>query len=91
MIITAASAIISLALWLFDKNNKLYKIGFLVLMYFGATLMWTVDGLFSLATGEPFLEISANDTLLGITVVVFGIIAYAVVLLINKLKNNVLN
>jgi hypothetical protein len=37
--------------------------------------MWLVDGCFRLTEGEPFLELSRNDTLLGVTVVVLGLIA----------------
>lgn len=47
-------------------------------MYFGAALMWSVDGFFALAQGEPFLEISMNDALLGVTVVLCGALLFAV-------------
>lgn len=48
--------------------------GSLALAFWGASLMWCVDGIANLAAGEPFIELTdpaimADDTLLGFVVV----------------------
>ena len=56
-------------------------------MYWGAGLMWVVDGIACLAEGEAFIEIAdtaamLDDAILGIVVVVAGLVAWAMYLLI---------
>lgn len=48
----------------------------LALMYWGAALMWLVDSAFAKFQGEAFLDLSANDTALGIIIVACGFLAY---------------
>ena len=50
-------------------------------MYWGASLMWTIDGFFSVAEGEPFLNLSADDALLGLLIVICGLAAWLLILL----------
>ena len=52
-------------------------------MYWGAALMWCVDGFAALAEGEPFVELSdaaamADDALLGLCVIGLGIVVWLV-------------
>lgn len=59
-----------------------YRLGMLSLMYWGAALMWSVDGMAALAAGEPFVElgdraIMADDALLGACVVLLGLVVWA--------------
>ncbi|MDR2162365.1 MAG: hypothetical protein LBO70_00245 [Clostridiales Family XIII bacterium] len=59
------------------------KLGLLALFYWGASVMWCVDGFASLAEGEAFIEISgkaamADDALLGMCVVLLGLVVWAV-------------
>ena len=42
LILTAAAAIVSTVVWYAKLPDTRYRIGFLSLMYWGATLMWTV-------------------------------------------------
>ena len=49
LIITAAAAAFSAVLWRFKFRDPKYKFINLVFMYFGAALMWSVDGIFSVA------------------------------------------
>jgi hypothetical protein len=56
----------------------------LSLMYWGAALMWMVDGFFSLAEGEPFFDLSFDDALLGLLVVASGLVVYVVCLALNR-------
>lgn len=81
LIITAFAAVITTIIWYFRANEKKYGLGILSLMYWGASLMWLVDGFFCVAEGEPFLDLSANDALLGIVIVLCGLVAWTVALL----------
>lgn len=74
LIITAFAAVIASILWYFGSGSK--KLGTLALMYWGAALMWSVDGIFSVLEGEGFFNFSADDALLGIVVVFCGLIAW---------------
>ena len=38
---------------------------FATFMFWGAALMWSVDGIASVIEGEPFFDISRSDTILG--------------------------
>lgn len=87
LIITELAALISFAVWFFDSKSKEHKTGMLVLMYLGASVMWSVDGFFALSEGEPFFDLSLNDALLGILVVVCGLILYSLIMLSAKVKS----
>lgn len=63
------------------------RLGLLALFYWGASVMWCVDGFASLAEGETFIEISdrtamADDALLGMCVVLLGLAVWVVCKLI---------
>ena len=54
-------------------------------MYWGASLMWTVDGINGLIEGEGFIEIAdtaamLDDAVLGLLVVIVGLAAWAIYL-----------
>ncbi|MDR3220737.1 MAG: hypothetical protein LBU46_01835 [Candidatus Accumulibacter sp.] len=74
----AAALAASLAWYLRGRSSSGMKLETLSLMYWGAALMWMVDGFFSLAEGEPFLDLTLDDALLGLLVVVSGLIAWFV-------------
>ena len=61
-------------------------------MYWGAALMWTVDGIANLIEGEAFVEIAdtavmLDDAMLGFFVVVSGLVAWTIYLCIKDPKN----
>lgn len=85
--ITLLVAVVSTVVWYGNASKNNYQLGTLCLMYWGATLMWFVDGIFVVAEGEPFLDISFNDALLGFVVVTCGLVAWLVVLLYKDPKN----
>ncbi|MDP4120600.1 MAG: hypothetical protein Q8876_06055 [Bacillota bacterium] len=87
LVITAFAAVITTLIWYFKAHNENIKFSMLVLMYWGATLMWVVDGFFSIAKGEPFLDLSINDTLLGFVIVLCGLAVWLFVLLYKDPKN----
>jgi hypothetical protein len=82
LIITAFAAVSATLVWYFNSRRSSLKLGTLALMYWGATIMWTVDGFFCVKDDEPFLNLSANDALLGLVIVLCGLIAWVVMLLI---------
>lgn len=86
LVITAFAAVITTLIWYFRMPQREYLLGRLVLMYWGAVLMWCVDGFFSVAEGEGFLNLSMNDALLGIVVVLCGMAAWTVMVLFNDPK-----
>lgn len=79
LLITLFAAVIATILWYVQIPNyrKISTLGFI---YWGASLMWLVDALFCIAEGEPFLDMSLNDALLGLTVVLCGLLAWAILL-----------
>ncbi|GHU20443.1 hypothetical protein FACS189475_09270 [Betaproteobacteria bacterium] len=70
--------------WYGKRRNSGKGLETLCLMYWGAALMWMVDGFFRLAEGEPFFELSLDDALLGMLVVASGLVVYAVSLALNR-------
>lgn len=86
LLITLLAAIVSTAVWYIHAPADRLKAGTLSLMYWGASLMWTVDGFFSVGAGEPFLDPSGNDALLGLLIVVCGLAAWLLILLCSDPK-----
>lgn len=84
LILTAvAAAIVSILYFRDPVAARAKHLGGLALMYWGAALMWCVDGFACLAEGEPFVELAdtaamADDALLGVCVIALGIVAWLV-------------
>ncbi len=87
LILTAAAAVITTIIWYFKFNDRKYKLGTLALMYWGASIMWSVDGIFSVIDGEGFFNMSADDALLGVIIIVCGIAAWLALLLADNIKS----
>lgn len=87
LIITVIAAIAATIVWYFKLNERKYKMGALSLMYWGASIMWFVDGIFAAAGGESFFNISADDALLGVVIVICGLIFWLISLLVSDPKN----
>lgn len=82
LIFTAAAAIVSTIVWYAKLPDTRYRLGFLSLMYWGATLMWTVDHVLAyIQEGGPVFDTSSGAFLLGIIVVMAGLIIWLVTLL----------
>ena len=74
LILTCIAAIVSTILYFLCPGlSRRISLEHLALMYWGAALMWSVDGVFRLMEGEHFLELTLNDTLLGMLVVICGL------------------
>lgn len=85
LIITLCAAAIATIAWYATAPDSKLRLGVLALMYWGASLMWTVDGINGLIEGEGFIEITdtaamLDDAVLGLLVVIVGLAAWAVYL-----------
>lgn len=88
LITTLIAAIVVTALWFFTKEK--YKLGFLSLMLWGATIMILVDHVLGYEGGN-FLEFETeglitNSVMLGIAMLVPILAVWAISVQIDKLK-----
>ncbi len=92
LLITVFAAVAATLVWYNTKSDM--KLGFLALMYWGASLMWLVDAV------AEYLEIGAeyftpapvemlNDAYLGLSVTALGLVIWLVVLLIKDPKGKI--
>lgn len=87
LLITAIAALVTSALWYVGAPTDKYKLGFLSLIYWGATLMWLVDHVLAYAQeGGQFFEINADATGLGLSVLILGLFVWLVRLLLSDPK-----
>ena len=91
LVITLLAAAVATVIWYALGQKSSMKVGTLALMYWGASLMWMVDGIACLVEGEAFIEIAdtaamLDDAVLGLVVVVAGLVARAIYLLIKDPK-----
>jgi hypothetical protein len=83
LIITLVAAVIATVLRFknpaFGERNQL---GVLALMYWGASIMWCVDWIAELSASVPFGELitaeAGSETLLGLSVVALGLVAWVI-------------
>lgn len=92
LVITFFAAAIVTALWYAKAPNTDMRLGTLALIYWGAALMWFVDGIACLIEGEPFIEIAdtaamLDDAVLGLVVVAVGLAAWALYLVAKDPKH----
>lgn len=84
LLITVLAAIVTSFVWYFkarDEHSQLLK---LVFMYWGAALMWSVDGFYALAEGESFLNLSMDDAMLGLLIVACGLAMWVILNTLQK-------
>lgn len=91
LLTTAFAAIICTILWYRGAPVSKMRVGTLVLMYWGASLMWFVDAVFEYAElGAAFFTPAPremlNDFFLGLSVVALGLIIWLAILLVNDPK-----
>ena len=85
LLITVFAAVISTVIWYVTDSNM--KLGMLSLMYWGAALMWLVDAVVEYIElgAEYFTPATAdmlNDSYLGLSVVVLGLVIWLITVLI---------
>jgi hypothetical protein len=87
LILTVLAAIITTVIWYVNAPEDKYKIGLLSLAFWGATIMWLVDHVMAYVTeGGEFFELNQDATMLGISVIIFALMVWLFVLLINDPK-----
>lgn len=88
LIITAIAAAITTAFWYKTRKNSKYRLGTLCLMYWGASLMWLVDCIALVISGEEeVIDTSLDAILLGICAVALGLAIWLIILLLNLRKH----
>lgn len=96
LLITVFAAVVSTLIWYTSEKARSMKIGMLLYMFWGASLMWLVDAVVEyLELGAEYFSPAAsdmlNDTFLGISVVALALVVWVVYLLIKDPKNTVKN
>jgi hypothetical protein len=85
LVICALAAVICIVLRFAKPEwSRQFSIGLLALMFTGASLMWSMDLVFTLMEGELFIDLadvegSMDDAFLGALVVVLGLAVWGVV------------
>ena len=87
LLLTVFAAIIVTIIWYTNEKARCLQVGTLCLMYWGATLMWTVDAVAEyIALRADYFQAAPadmlNDAFLGLSVVALGLVIYLVVLLV---------
>ena len=75
LIMTIIAAVVFTAFWAKKRTQSLLTT---TLMFWAAALMWSVDGVASVLEGEPFFDISREDTILGVIIILCGVAIFAV-------------
>ena len=57
-----------------------------MLMFWGAALMWAVDCVAEKMDGEPLFDISREDTVLGFIILGAGLLVFAALSLISRMR-----
>ncbi len=93
LLITVFAAVIATVKWYTRKDDSM-KLGILLFMFWGASIMWFVDAIFEYAElrsayFEPSVQDMLNDTFLGLAVVALALVVWVVRLLITDPKGTV--
>ncbi len=93
LLITVIAAAVATILW-YNRKDDSMMFGTLMFLYWGASIMWTVDAIFEYAELKaefftPALEDMINDAYLGASVVALGLVIWLVRLLIKDPKGSV--
>ena len=88
LIITICAAVgFTVAFVLNKKSGKNTKSIFMaMLMFWAASLMWSMDGVASVLEDEGFFDLSVEDTILGVIILASGLLVFAVNSLLQKRK-----
>ena len=91
LLVTVFAAAISTAAWYAKAPDRSMRLGFLSLMYWGASLMWLVDAIFEyLEQGVEFFSPAPadmlNDLYLGLSAVALGLVIWSVSLIVRDPK-----
>lgn len=87
LLLTCMAAVAATIVWYCSERARDLKIGTLCYLYWGASIMWFVDAIFEYAELRaeyftPAVEDMINDTFLGCSVIVLGLVIWTVVFLV---------
>jgi len=87
LITTSLAAVITTAIWCIKDPQGKFKLGFLSLIFWGATLMIFVDHLvgYIIERGE-FLEINLDALLVGLVLITAALVIWAIALLLKRFR-----
>jgi len=93
LLITVFAAVIATVKW-YNRKDDSMKMGILLFMFWGASIMWLVDAIFEFAEMKaayfaPAPEDMLNDAFLGFSVVALALVIWVVRLLITDPKGSV--
>ncbi|MBR5636909.1 MAG: hypothetical protein IKW81_08290 [Pseudobutyrivibrio sp.] len=93
LLLTVFAAVITTIIWYNRKNDEM-KLGVLMFMFWGASIMWLVDAIFEYAELRadyfaPALEDMINDSFLGLSVIALALVIWVVYILIKDPKGTV--
>jgi hypothetical protein len=79
LLVTAAAAIAATIGAFWGAKGDRYHLGFLSLIYWGATVMWLVNHVIAyVEEGGPFFDLSLQATWVGLTVLLLGLAIWLV-------------
>lgn len=87
LLLTCMAAVAATVVWYCSERARDLKIGTLCYLYWGASIMWFVDAIFEYAELRaeyftPAVEDMINDTFLGFSVIVLGLVIWTVAFLV---------
>ena len=93
LLLTVFAAVITTVIW-YNRKDDSMKLGILLFMFRGASIMWLVDAIFEFAELKaayfsPSLEDMINDSFLGLSVIALALVVWVVRLLITDPKGSV--
>ena len=92
LIVTSLAAVITTAIWYIKTPEDKHKLGFLSLIFWGATLMIFVDHLMGyLMEGGEFLEINLDAALLGLVLITVALVIWVIALLLKRFREGAIN
>lgn len=91
LLLTIFAAVVTTVIWYSSEKARELRVGMLVFMFWGASLMWLVDAVveFIEIRAEyftPAAEDMLNDAFLGISVIALALVIWVVALLIKDPK-----
>ena len=93
LLLTVFAAVAVTVIWYRRKDDSM-KLGPLMFMFWGASLMWLVDAIFEYAELQaeyftPAIEDMVNDAFLGLSVIALALVIWVVYLLVTDPKGTV--
>ena len=87
LLFTVFAAVISTIIWYRSESARRMKIGILLYMFWGASIMWFVDAIFEYVELRaeyftPAFEDMINDSFLGLSVIALALIVWVITFMI---------